>query len=86
MAKNHLKLGDAPFLHVFLMCASIIFCWVAAQGPKGSFFKSKLGARLKNMGLRCPRCSHKKFIGTHLEEGGQVYRHPRFLVQASSEV
>ena len=62
MAKKHLKLGVTPLFARFLMCTSIIFFWVAAQGPKSSFFNPKLGARLKNMGLRGRR--------THSEEGG----------------
>ena len=44
MPKTHLKLGGTPLFARFLMCASIIFLWVAVQGPKSSFFNPKLGA------------------------------------------
>jgi len=77
MAQNHLKLGEnPPFCTFFNVCVSIIFLWAAAQGLKSSFFNPKLGARFykKNMGLRGPKCTHKKFIDEHIRRrGDQVY-------------
>ena len=78
MAQNHLKLGETRLFTRFLMCASIIFfLWVAAQGPKSSFFNPKLGARLKKHGFEGSQVHPQKvYRRTHSEEGGTRYTSP----------
>ena len=76
MAQNHLKL-ETPLFARFLMCASIIFLWVAAQGPKSGFFYPKLGARLKKHGFEGSQVHPQKvYRRTHSEEGGTRYTSP----------
>ena len=77
MAKNHLKLGY-PLFARFLMCTSIIFFWVAAQGPKSSFYNPKLGARFKKKhgfeGSQVVyRCTHSEEGGPGIHPGGVPY-------------
>ena len=73
LAQNRSKITkncqNPPFAR-FLMCASIIFLWVAAQGPKRSFFNPKLGTRLKKHGFEGSQVHPQKvYRRTHSEEG-----------------
>ena len=56
------------------MCTSIIFFWVAPQGPKSGFFNPKLRARLKKHGFEgSQELSQKVYRCTHSGEGGTSY-------------
>ena len=65
------------------MCASILFVWVAAQGPKSGVFNPKLGARLKKYGFEGSQVHPQKvYRRTHSEEGGPGI-HPGGMPQLS---